>query len=318
MSKKGHYLFAVLCENIINEVSTTIDAIKKIPGGVQLGQYLHTNLDIPHDANFQPTTDISLGRSGNYGGGRWYIIAGERGAAGMEYSNSDRAYRIILPRPADMPIGYTFTGSWGKDKGNDQFIDVTTTSGNGAKALIKKIIGKTIEIYEQPKVTDVSLKRQQRISSRYISAPDVISYANAELFLLKKFKPTFLRTLKQAEAEYKGMLNIMLKNASYSKMQDKIGFLRLLDKNIEKLEIGTLSDQELLEMFGKPIKQALMLAAQHYYPEETGGVERQWGTYRLTQDLGLQKLIDDIKAGDTKKLSGVLTYFKNSVLAPKR
>ena len=317
---KGHYLFAKLCESVINEVSTTIDAIKKVPGGPQLGRYMHQQLNIPHDADFRPTTDISLGRSGNYSGGRWYIIAGEKGAAGLQYDNSNREYRLIMPRPADIPVGYDFPSSWGNDKGNEQFIDITTTSGNGAKALMKKVIGKTIELYTKGAEVrrDVLHKQEKRKQSRYKRPMDVISMENAELFLLKKFKPVFLKTLKQAEAEYRGMMNIMLKNASYSKMEEKLRFLQHLDKSITKLETGKLSDQEILDTFGRPMKQALLIAAQHYYPEISGGVQRHWGNYQLSDKAGLEKLIDDIKNGDSKKLSGVLTYFKNSVLAPKK
>lgn len=320
MSKKGHYLFAVLCENIINEVSTTIDAIRKIPGGPQLGRYMHQNLNIPHDADFRPTTDITLGRDGSYRGGRWYIIAGEKGAAGLQYDNSNREYRLIMRRPADMPVGYDFPSGWGSDKGNEQFIDITTTSGNGAKALMKKVIGKTVELYTKGSevAKDVRAKQQQRLSYKKPSNTDKISYLNAEQFLLKKFKPTFLRTLKQAEAEYKGMLNIMLKNGSYSKMNEKIQWLQKLDGNIARLEDGTLTQEQMHQVFGQPIKQALMISAQHYYPEITGGITRRWGNYEMGDSAGLIKVIDDIANGDTKKLSGVLTYFKNAILATKK
>lgn len=320
MSKKGHYLFAVLCENIINEVSTTIDAIRKIPGGPQLGRYMHQNLNIPHDADFRPTTDITLGRDGSYRGGRWYIIAGEKGAAGLQYDNSNREYRLIMRRPADMPVGYDFPSGWGSDKGNEQFIDITTTSGNGAKALMKKVIGKTVELYTKGSevAKDVRAKQQQRLSYKKPSNTDKISYLNAEQFLLKKFKPTFLRTLKQAEAEYKGMLNIMLKNGSYSKMNEKIQWLQKLDGNIARLEDGTLTQEQMHQVFGQPIKQALMISAQHYYPEITGGITRRYGSYEMGDNAGLLKVIDDIANGDTKKLSGVLTYFKNAILATKK
>lgn len=320
MSKKGHYLFAKLCESIMNEASTTIDAIKKVPGGTQLGQYMHKNANIPHDADFRPTTDITLGRGGSYSGGRWYIIAGERGAAGLLYNNSDRTYRVIIPRPKDMPYPYAIGTVWGSDQGNDQFFDATTTSGNSAKALIKKNIGKTIELYTVGSGAgrELAAKKQKRQEYKKPSYTDKLSYENAEQYLLKKFKPTFLRTLKQAEAEYKGMLNIMLKGGSYSKMKDKIDWLQKLDGNIARLETDSLTTEQMHEVFGRPIKQALMIAAQHYYPEITGGITRNWGSYQMADKAGLEKLINDIANGDTKKLSGVLTYFKSAIMATKK
>lgn len=320
MAKKGHYLFAKLCESIMNEASTTIDAIKKVPGGTEIGKYMHKNLDIPHDADFRPTTDISLGRGGQYSGGRWYIVAGEKGAGALLYNNSSREYRVVLPRPANIPLDHDYGNGWTGDRGNEQFIDVTTGSGNGAKALMKKAIGKTVEIYTVGSGAGRALaqKKQQRQGYKQPSATDTLSYTNAEQFLLKKFKPTFLRTLKQAEAEYKGMLNIMLKGGSYKKMEEKIRWLQKLDGNIARLEAGTLTNDQMHEIFGAPIKQALMIAAQHYYPEETGGIDRHWGNYRMADQQGLFNLIDDISNGDTKKLSGVLSYFKNAILATKK
>jgi len=320
MKQKGHYLFAKLCESIMNEASTTIDAIKKVPGGTELGQYMHKNVDIPHDADFRPTTDISLGRGGQYSGGRWYIIAGERGAAGLLYNNSDRTYRVIIKRPEDMPYPYALGTSWGSDQGNEEFFNSTTTSGNGAKAFIKKNIGKTVELYTVGSGAgrDLQQKKAQRQGYKQPSATDTLSYENAERFLLKKFKPTFLRTLKQAEAEYKGMLNIMLKGGSYKKMEEKIRWLQKLDGNIARLEAGTLTNDQMHEVFGAPIKQALMIAAQHYYPEVTGGISRHWGNYQMADKSGIEKLINDIAAGDTKKLSGVLSYFKNAIMATKK
>lgn len=319
MSQKGHYLFAVLCENIIKEASTTIDAIKKVPGGFNLGRYLHTALNIPHDAPFRPTTDISLGRKGEYSGGRWYVIAGEKGAGALQYNNSDRTYRVIVPRPSDMPYPYNFGSGWGSDQDNQQFIDVDTSSGNGAKALLKKAIGKTQELYTSGASVskDVMAKQQKRKELKQRPA-DVLSSDNAASYLLRKFKPTFLRTLKSAEAEYKGMINLMLKSGSYSKIDDKIRYLKKMDSLINHLEVGTSIEKgDIEKALAKPMDRALMIAAQHFYPELTGGIRREYGSYRTESNEGLIKMIDDIKNGDTKKLSTVLTYFKNAILATK-
>jgi len=319
MAKKGHYLFAKLCESIMNEASTTIDAIKKVPGGTEIGKYMHKNADIPHNADFRPTTDIVLGRRGAYDGGRWYIIAGEKGAGAILYNNNNRQYRVILPRPSNIPLGHDFGNKWLGDKGDEKFIDLITSSGNGAKLLMKKAIGKTVELYTVGAGAgrDLQGKKTQRQGYKQPSATDTLSYENAEQFLLKKFKPTFLRTLKQAEAEYKGMLNIMLKGGSYKKMEEKIRYLQKLDDYIARLEAGKLSDRQIMEIFGHPIKQALMISAQHFYPEVTGGIDRVFGSVRLGDKQGLYDLINDISKGDTKKLSTVLSYFKNAILAKK-
>lgn len=322
MAKRGHYLFAKLCESIMNEVSTTIDAIRKVPGGTEIGKYMHKNLDIPHDADFRPTTDIRLGRDGQYSGGRWYIVAGEKGAGALLYNNSSREYRVLLPRPANMPFpqDFGFGKGWQSDKGDEKFIDVVTSSGNGAKSLIKKVIGKTVDLYTVGATAgrDLAQKKQQRQGYKQPRATDVLSYVNAEQFLIKKFKPTFLRTLKQAEAEYKGMLNIMLKGGSYKKMEEKIKYLQTLDQYIERLEAGTLSNQQIQQIFSIPIRQALMISAQHFYPEVTGGINKVWGSYKVSDRQGIYNLINDISNGDSKKLSSVLSYFKNAILAKRQ
>ncbi|MGA1047709.1 MAG: hypothetical protein ACO3UU_06840, partial [Minisyncoccia bacterium] len=86
--------------------------------------------------------------------------------------------------------------------------------------------------------------------------------------------------------------------------------LRILDKKIEDFELGLHTEDR---PFLTAIRYAISLAAQHYYPELSGGI-RGTGDYVKVDIEGLNKLVDDIKNGDTKKLSTVLQYFKNMVL----
>ena len=315
---KGHYLFAKICENLLNEVSTVIDPIKKIPGGIKLGQYLHKNFLMPHDTPLQRVQSIELGKdtsipgAGGWQGGRWYVIAGEHGAAGLSYDNNSREYRLIVPRPKDE--------TYNKDaySGTDEFIDYTNSSGKNVTNLMKKIIGRTIEIYGgADKSGNISTKQKERQTARAALPKDEISVENAEAYLLKKFKPTFSRVLQNVEQEYKGMLNIMLKGGSYARMDKKIAKLREIDKLNNLLQIhGDFKnvDKDELKVFKRAVENSIILAAEHFYPEQTKGIIKSYGDVRPLDREGIALLINDIKNGDTKKLSAILQFFKNEVL----
>ena len=315
---KGQYLFAVLCENLLKEVSTVIDPIKKIPGGVKLGQFLHVNFLMPHDTPLQRVQSIELGKdssipgSGGYRGGRWYVIAGEHGAAGLSYDNNTREYRLIAPRPKDE--------AYNKDAypGTNEFIDYVNSSGKYVINLMKKIIGRTVEIYGSPdKSRDISIRQRERKAARAALPKDEITLGNAEVYLFNKFKPTFRKVLQNVEQEYKGMLNIMLKSGSYARMDKKIAKLREIDKLLSLFQVeGNIKniDKDELNVLRKAIENSIFLAAEHFYPEKTKGLTRGYREIRPGDREGMELLINDIKKGDTKKLSSVLQFFKNEVL----
>jgi len=308
---KGKYLFAVLCESIMKEASTTISAIAKIPGGKELGQYLHKKYAIPHDFKLTTTSDIKLGRTNKgdrWDGGRWYIIAGEKGAAGLKYSNRTRNYHAVVQKPND-PKFYSYpTGT----VGTVEFIDVENTSGKNVLNIIKSAIGKPIEIYagDAYESEKVQQKQKRRKASRAAIEKTQLTYYNPEEYLLQKFKPTFLRALKNADAELRGMIQTQIKNGAYNAAEKKLKQLRILDKKIEDFELGLHQEDR---PFLTAIRHAISLTAQHYYPELSGGIQAT-GDYVKVDIDGLHKLVDDIKTGDTKKLSTVLQYFKNMVL----
>jgi hypothetical protein len=313
---KGNYLFAVLCENIIKEASTTIDAIKKVPGGRELGQYLHKNHSMPHDFNFRKS-EISLGRGGDnrWQGGRWYVIAGEKGAAALRYSNQNRTYELVAPRPKN-------DEKFKDTPGDANFIDYSDSSGKGTLGVMKSIIGKPVEVYmgDAEQTRSVAKKQEKRRELKNIQAKQELTSFDPVPYLLNKFKPTFLRVLKNADAELRGMIQMQIKNNAYQAAEKKLNKLKMLDKHIQNLELGGTDKDN--EIFAPALTKALKLAAQHYYPELSGGLipggyDYGRNSFRLANDDGFHKLIDDIKNGDTKKLSGVLQYFKNMVLHQK-
>jgi hypothetical protein len=163
----------------------------------------------------------------------------------------------------------------------------------------------------------VNTKQRQRAELKQLKNKQELTHDDPVPYLLNKFKPTFLRALKNADAELRGMIQMQIKNNAYQAAEKKLNKLKSIDKMIQNLELGGTDKDN--EVFAPAIAKALNLAAQHYYPEISGGLipggyEYGRNSVRLANEEGMKKLIDDIRSGDTKKLSGVLTFFKNMVM----
>jgi hypothetical protein len=66
------------------------------------------------------------------------------------------------------------------------------------------------------------------------------------------------------------------------------------------------------------LRPALYLTASYYYPDETGNFNLGTGYRGRTPERyeGQRKVISDIANGDTKKLTTLMNYLKQSLLHP--
>lgn len=319
MSKPGYYLFSVLCENItIDEASEVIKALKNVPGAKDIGRFIHKEFKIPHDYKFFPTDKIELGKQDryDYASGRWYIIAGTKGSAGLQYANNSKEYKLVVKRPSDERYSIDNYPSSGNDS---DFMVITSKSGKGIMSQMRELIGKPVEYFHNKlDASIVGRKKVDRKNSKDVEKPLELSLDTYVTMMFNKFRPTFLRVLKNAEAEYRGLLNIQIKNQSYEKAQKKLEKLQKLDNLIKHLEVEGTKDlpEGWSNWLRACIGNALALTAGHYYPDETGDIEtNRWGNreYQIPNEAR-QKVLNDIKNGDAKKLSTMLSYFKNQVL----
>ena len=133
--------------------------------------------------------------------------------------------------------------------------------------------------------------------------------------LVKKFKPLWLRSMRAAEADVKGMITTMIKNDAYEKAEKKLGIVKSLQRAAEAIEMGELDSAP--EWLQRSVNNAILMAASHHYPELTGEIQRgRYGSGGLqaTNSDGPRKLLQDISDGDTAKLGTILGFFKRNLI----
>ncbi len=121
--------------------------------------------------------------------------------------------------------------------------------------------------------------------------------------------------MRAAEADVKGMISTMIKNDAYEKAERKLNILKSLQRAAESMEAGELDSAP--EWLQKAVGSAIVMAASHHYPEETGEISRgRYGSSGLqaTHSEGPKKLLQDISGGDTAKLGTVLGFFKRNLI----
>jgi hypothetical protein len=89
--------------------------------------------------------------------------------------------------------------------------------------------------------------------------------------------------------------------------------LRSLNDALNSLENGDTSTPDI---FQKAVRTAVVLAASHFYPDETGEINRSYSSgYSSNSDAGIKHLLSDITNGDTSKLGTILSFFKRSLIS---
>jgi hypothetical protein len=104
----------------------------------------------------------------------------------------------------------------------------------------------------------------------------------------------------------------MIKNDSFDKASHKLNLLQHLTKALDDLETG---ETKTPDAFREAVNQAILLAASHYYPEQTGNITKSYRGFSAERSEGQYLLLKDIASGDTSKIGTILAFFKRSLIS---
>lgn len=279
---KPHKFFAQLCEHMLLEVSTTGDIIKRYPGGDMLYQHLHRKQGLLHDQKYEQIPKI-LWRDVKSQEKTWLLLVGTYGVGAIKWADGNDEYQAIVATRGEIE-------SYEDDR-----------AGNVVDFL-KSRIGNIRHIYKGAEDAVTINKLRQRQRAGIDSAAELTVDK-----LIKKFRPLFEKSVEQALADIKGMVNHMLKNDAYDRAKLKISHMETLQDALEPQS----------SYINKAIRAAVLLAAKHHYPDAVGDVTKLYYGGNLTapdEHAAIKKLLTDISNGDTKKLSSVIAFFKQRLL----
>ena len=132
--------------------------------------------------------------------------------------------------------------------------------------------------------------------------------------MVQKFKPLWGKAINAAIADIKGHVANQIKNDAFEKARRKLDHIERLQNGAEQLEAGELNDTP--DFIKHAVNTAVLMAAAHHYPEETGDITRSYSrNYSATNSEGPQKLLQDITNGDTAKLGTILSFFKRALIS---
>jgi len=292
MRPESYKLIAELFESFIREDSSAIGMIGSLAGGKAVAQKLHQEMGLAHDQEFKEVPKIAWSDLKDMYRGGWVLIKGAKGAGAIRARSGDYESVAVNPETGEV----------------DTFRD-----GRGGNNLdfLKSHIGKLIGFYvgrDSGKTAELKRKRKD-------SQADTGSQTVNQETLVKKFKPLWLRSMRAAEADVKGMIATMIKNDAYEKAEKKLSIVKSLQRASEAMEMGELDSTP--EWLQRAVSNAILMAASHHYPEETGELQRSgYGRAGLSaqRSEGPQKLLKDISEGDTAKLGTVLGFFKRNLI----
>jgi len=292
MRPESYKLIAELFETFIKEDSTAIGMIGGLAGGKNVAQKLHKDMGLAHDQEFIEVPKIAWSDLKDMYRGGWILIKGAKGAGAIRARSGD--YESVA---VDLTTGEV-----------DTFRD---SRGGNNLDFLKGHIGKLTAFYvgkDSGKTAELKRKRQD---IKGTSGSQLVSQET----LVKKFKPLWLRSMRAAEADVKGMITTMIKNDAYEKAEKKLGIVKSLQRASEAMEMGELDSAP--EWLQRSVNNAILMAASHHYPELTGEIQRgRYGSGGLqaTNSDGPRKLLQDISDGDTTKLGTILGFFKRNLI----
>ena len=281
--------FAELCEGFVNEASTAMNLIANNPGGKEVVQKLHKDMQLAHDLGYRQIDKISWSElKGNYRGA-WVIIQGANGTGAIK-SKGD-TYEAVA-------------SSGGETR--------SMSDGRGGNIIdfLKGEIGKLQKFFVASNTSAVRDKQSKRADQK-----KGLDKTVTQETLLKKFKPLWVKAINAAIADIKGHVANQIKNDAFEKARHKLDYISSLQNAIEALEQGSSDTPGTVQ---KSINSAVLMAAAYHYPEQTGNIERtRWGGGNLSAQFteGPAQLLKDISEGDTAKLGTILTFFKRSLIS---
>lgn len=289
MQTESYQLFSQLCETFTNEASTSLSLISGNPGGKEVIQKLHTDMQLAHDINYRPVDKISWSELKDSYRGAWVIIQGATGTGAIKAAGGT----------------YTAVASAGGEVR-------TVKDGRGGNVIdfLKGEIGKLRKFYVAKNTTAVADKQRKRADQKKGTSNEV-----SQETLMKKFKPLWARAITAAIADIKGHIANQIKNDAFDKAEKKLNQIKRLQLGLEELEAGS---QDIPGFISSAINSAVLMTASHYYPETTGNLERsRYGSNGIQAQFheGPAQLLKDIAGGDQKKLGTVLAFFKRSLIS---
>lgn len=287
MKLQSYQVFAKLLEGHINEASTSMDIIADHPGGAALIKTLHQTMRLAHDQDYRQVEKISWSEL-KESLGAWVIIIGSQGTGAIRATTSGN---------------YEVSASTGQEPRS-----MTNSRGGNVIDFLKGEIGRLQKFYVGQATQDVDDKRRKRKEQEPQAGTEV-----SVSTLTKKFKPLWMRAITTAIADVKGHIANQIKNDAFEKAAKKLEHVRKLQNAMEVLEQGTGDTPSAIT---DSINLAVLMAASHHYPEQTGHIARSYGrSYSAARSEGGAQLLKDIAGGDQKKLGTVLAFFKRGLIS---
>lgn len=286
MQTNGYQIFSELLESYVDEASTSLSLISGNSGGKEVVTYLHKDMKLAHDQDYRQVEKISWNELKEPYRGSWVIVVGSKGTGAIRSRRDTYDAVASSGGPVD-----------------------TTSDGRGGNILdfLKSNIGKLQKFYVGRNTSAVDDKQQKRAAAKQGLEKTVDQEA-----LMKKFKPLWAKAIQAAVADIKGHVANMIKNDAFEKAKRKLNQVETLQNALEALEAGSVDTPGSVK---SAINIAVLMAASHHYPEQTGTISRGYSSnYSAQHSEGPQQLLKDIANGDQKKLGTVLGFFKRALI----
>jgi hypothetical protein len=283
-------LFAQFCESYLPEASSSMAVIQQHKGGAEVIKKLHKDQKLGHDITYQPVAKISWSELKDSYRGAWVIIQGDKGTGAIKASGGNTGDYFAV------------ASSGGETR--------SMNDGRGGNVLdfLKGEIGGLRKFYVGKNTTAVVDKQKKRAADQ-ISADKTIN----QDILVKKFKPLWVKAITAAIADIKGHVSNQIKNDAFEKAKRKLDQIEQLQSGLEAIEAG---NSEIPQFIGTAVNTAILMAASHHYPEQTGNISRSYSrNYSSENSQGPAQLLKDIAEGDTAKLGTILSFFKRSLIS---
>ena len=286
MQAKSYQIFAQLLEGYVDEASTSLSLISGNPGGNEVITKLHKEMKLAHDQDYRQVDKISWSELKDSYRGAWVIIQGAKGTGAIRARSGN--YEAVASTGGEVRV-------------------VKDGRGGNVLDFLKGEIGKLQKFYVGKNTSAVDDKQRKRQDSQSGMSQEI----NQET-LMKKFKPLWARAITAAVADIKGHIANQIKNDAFEKAKKKLSQVESLQNALESLESGS---SDVPGSVKSAINIAVLMAASHHYPDQTGTIGRGYGSnYSAQHSEGTQQLLKDISAGDQKKLGTVLGFFKRALI----
>jgi hypothetical protein len=283
-------LFAQFCESYLPEASSSMAVIQQHKGGAEVIKKLHQDQKLGHDITYQPVAKISWSELKDSYRGAWVIIQGDKGTGAIKASGGNTGDYFAV------------ASSGGETR--------SMNDGRGGNVLdfLKGEIGGLRKFFVGKNTTAVVDKQKKRAADK-VGADRTIN----QDVLVRKFKPLWVKAITAAIADIKGHVSNQIKNDAFEKAKRKLEQIEQLQSGLEAIEAG---NSEIPQFIGTAVNTAILMAASHHYPEQTGNISRSYSrNYSSENSEGPAQLLKDISEGDTAKLGTILSFFKRSLIS---